>query len=52
MLIAVLASLMFFAMLAATFNAMRREMSEVRVAVKEQMPARRPHNQAFGTRPW
>ena len=40
MLIAVLAALMFFAMLAATFNAMRKEMSEARVVVKEPRPQR------------
>ena len=54
MLIALLATLMFFAMLAATFNAMRKEMSEARIVVDQQRrPASRPRTgTAFGTRPW
>ena len=34
MLIALLATLMFFAMLAATFNGMRNEMQEARVRIR------------------
>lgn len=53
MLIALLATLMFFAMLAATFNAMRKEMSEARIFIKHQRPLTRPQRPAsFGTRPW
>lgn len=52
MLIAILATMMFFAMLAATFNAMRREISEARVVARQPRQIERPQSRGFGTRPW
>lgn len=51
MLIALLATLMFFAMLATTFNAMRNEMQEAKVRVRTTDRHRRTRSADNG-RPW
>ena len=51
MLIAVLAVLMFFAMLVATFNAMRQEMAEARVVVRRRHRDSQRQT-SIGRRPW
>lgn len=51
MLIALLATLMFFAMLATTFNAMRNEMQEAKIRVRTTDRYRRAHP-TNNDRPW